>query len=115
MWHNRPGVRCRKQQATEIDSAASGILDLDPDPATWSAIQLHSTGSRPRSPLPVIAMTRSFPLPRTLHSQRRGSGGAPIFYRDVPLMPTVGTNESFSRFHFSHPSHQVASSRYSPD
>ena len=62
-----------------------------PDDATWAAIQAHSvagaatltiTGYRDGQ----VAYSRS----RITFTTSRDDVGAPIFYRDVPLMPTTG-------------------------
>jgi tetratricopeptide (TPR) repeat protein len=63
-----------------------------PDAATWSAVQLHSAG-RPATVTITgyrgkVAASRS----RITISTSRDPVGAPIFYRDVPLMPTAGAD-----------------------
>jgi hypothetical protein len=64
-----------------------------PNPATWSAIQLHSkehpatltiTGYRNDS----VAVSES----HIAFTTSTDPVGAPIFYRDVPLMPTANTD-----------------------
>jgi hypothetical protein len=64
-----------------------------PNPATWSAIQLHSkehpatltiTGYRNGS----VAVSES----HIAFTTSTDPVGAPIFYRDVPLMPTANTD-----------------------
>jgi hypothetical protein len=59
-----------------------------PDAATWDSIQAHS-----------VAAPATLVISRTVLSQARAAFttssdpvGAPIFYRDVPLMPTPGIN-----------------------
>ena len=61
-----------------------------PDPATWAAIRQHAvaspaditiTGFAPNNPLPVSAAHTSIQI-------SQDPVGAPIFYRDVPLMPS---------------------------
>ncbi|MGP0019830.1 MAG: TolB family protein [Candidatus Sulfotelmatobacter sp.] len=64
-----------------------------PDAATWSAIQ-SNTASQPAT----IILTgyrdgqTAFSQARMTLSTSLDPVGAPIFYRDVPLMPTKGTN-----------------------
>ena len=62
-----------------------------PDPATWQAIKRQSvavaatvtiTGFRADAPLQVVSRGKI-----TIHTSR-DAVGAPIFYRDVPLMPS---------------------------
>jgi hypothetical protein len=64
-----------------------------PDPATWSAIQAHSvekpanvviTGYRDGK----VAWSQS----KMQFTTSQDPVGAPIFYRDVPLMPSAGVN-----------------------
>jgi len=64
-----------------------------PDASTWAAIQAHSV--RAPATLVISGMRDG----RTVLSQARAAFttssdpvGAPIFYRDVPLMPTAGVN-----------------------
>lgn len=64
-----------------------------PDQATWSAIQLHSAG-RPAT-LTITGYRDDQMKSSQSHitfSTSLDPVGAPIFYRDVPLMPTEGTN-----------------------
>ncbi len=64
-----------------------------PDHATWSAIQLHSAG-RPAT-LTITGYRDSQTKSSQSHitfSTSLDPVGAPIFYRDVPLMPTEGTS-----------------------
>jgi len=64
-----------------------------PDPATWSAIQLHSTGQPATVTITGYRDDQIVSAPSHIaFSTSRDPVGAPIFYRDVPLMPTVGTN-----------------------
>jgi tetratricopeptide (TPR) repeat protein len=64
-----------------------------PDPATWSAIQLHSTGQPATVTITGYLNDQIVSAPSHIaFSTSRDPVGAPIFYRDVPLMPTVGTN-----------------------
>jgi tetratricopeptide (TPR) repeat protein len=64
-----------------------------PDPATWSAIQLHSTGQPATVTITGYLNDQIVSAPsHSAFSTSRDPVGAPIFYRDVPLMPTVGTN-----------------------
>jgi len=76
----------------ELNAQQAASWVWTPDAATWSAIQLHSkahpatlaiTGyrnGRVVSPAGQVAFTTS-----------ADEVGAPIFYRDVPLMPTANT------------------------
>ncbi len=64
-----------------------------PDAATWQAIQSHSSES------PATVTITGYTHARGASSQARISlttssdpVGAPIFYRDVPLMPSAGAN-----------------------
>jgi tetratricopeptide (TPR) repeat protein len=64
-----------------------------PDAATWAAIQAHSTSQ------PATVTITGYSRERGATSQARISlststdpVGAPIFYRDVPLMPSQGAN-----------------------
>jgi tetratricopeptide (TPR) repeat protein len=64
-----------------------------PEPAMWSAMQSHSTGQ------PATMTITGFRNRTNPSSQARfkfttspDPVGAPIFYRDVPLMPTEGAN-----------------------
>jgi len=64
-----------------------------PDPATWATIQAHSVAA------PATLVIGGMRDGRTVLSQSRVAFttsadpvGAPIFYRDVPLMPTLGVN-----------------------
>jgi tetratricopeptide (TPR) repeat protein len=64
-----------------------------PDPATWSAMQLHSTGQPATVTIAGYRNDRIVSAPSHMaFSTSKDPVGAPIFYRDVPLMPTVGTN-----------------------
>ena len=81
---NKPPTLTDQQAAT---------FTWTPDAATWTAIQAHSIASPARL---VISGMRDG---RTVLSQARVAFttsadpvGAPIFYRDVPLMPTLGVN-----------------------
>ena len=64
-----------------------------PDQATWSAIQRHSAG---RAATLTITGYRDGQIKssqsQTTFSTSLDPVGAPIFYRDVPLMPTEGAN-----------------------
>ncbi|MGD0367149.1 MAG: tetratricopeptide repeat protein [Acidobacteriaceae bacterium] len=64
-----------------------------PDAATWQAIQSHSTAG------PATLTITGYKDPNTTSSQGHitfttsvDPVGAPIFYRDVPLMPSAGAN-----------------------
>ena len=63
-----------------------------PDTATWSAMQLHSS-KRPATL--TITGYQNVKIASTAHIKFSTSidpVGAPIFYRDVPLMPSPGTD-----------------------
>jgi tetratricopeptide (TPR) repeat protein len=64
-----------------------------PDAATWAAIQLRSAAA-PAS-LTITGYRDGHPASAPTHVEfttSRDPVGAPIFYRDVPLMPTAGTD-----------------------
>jgi len=64
-----------------------------PDAATWAAIQSHSAAGAATM---VITGYReghvAYSQSRILFSTSKDPVGAPIFYRDVPLMPSAGVN-----------------------
>ncbi len=64
-----------------------------PDAATWAAIQKHSSG-RPASVRITGYRDGQKPISRSsiFLSTSTDPVGAPIFYRDVPLMPTMGVS-----------------------
>ncbi len=64
-----------------------------PDAATWAAIQSHSTG-QPASVSITGYRDGQIPFSRASISLSTSTDPvvAPIFYRDVPLMPTEGVN-----------------------
>lgn len=77
----------------ELTAAQSASWVWRPDAATWAAIQKHSVektatirimGMRGGTPGSIAGQVRI--------STSRDSVGAPIFYRDVPLMPTMNTD-----------------------
>lgn len=64
-----------------------------PDAATWATIQQHSV----ESPATISITGLKGGLPHAATGQirittSRDAVGAPIFYRDVPLMPTINTD-----------------------
>jgi tetratricopeptide (TPR) repeat protein len=64
-----------------------------PDPATWKTIQQHSV--KGPAILTVAGLNGNSPDSAAAHVSVTTSAdpvGAPIFYRDVPLMPSVNTN-----------------------
>jgi tetratricopeptide (TPR) repeat protein len=68
-----------------------------PDAATWSAIQQHSVAE----PATIAITGYSADKSRTSESRStfttsRDPVGAPIFYRDVPLMPSAGADGTVS-------------------
>jgi hypothetical protein len=64
-----------------------------PDAATWAAIQSHSASGAATM---VITGYReghtAYSQSRVLFTTSKDPVGAPIFYRDVPLMPSAGVN-----------------------
>ena len=64
-----------------------------PDRAAWAAMQVHSTVQPARFTITGYRDGRIVSAPSQISfSTSRDPVGAPIFYRDVPLMPTEGTN-----------------------
>ena len=64
-----------------------------PDPATWKTIQQHSV--KAPATLTIAGLNNGTPDSPAAHVSVTTSAdpvGAPIFYRDVPLMPSVNTN-----------------------
>ena len=64
-----------------------------PDAATWQTIQLHSAG--PSATLTITGYNLEHAAASRSHISLSTSNdpvGAPIFYRDVPLMPSAGAN-----------------------
>ncbi len=62
-----------------------------PDAATWSAMQLHSTGHPATVTITGFRDGSVVSAPAHIDfTTSRDPVGAPIFYRDVPLMPTEG-------------------------
>ncbi|MGA7339263.1 MAG: tetratricopeptide repeat protein [Terracidiphilus sp.] len=64
-----------------------------PDAATWQSIQSHSTGST--ATLTITGYNEAgapASFSRVKFSTSVDPVGAPIFYRDVPLMPSAGAN-----------------------
>ena len=65
----------------------------EPDEATWAAIQAHSVAAPATM---VITGYRdghvAFSQSRVQFTTSQDAVGAPIFYRDVPLMPSAGVN-----------------------
>jgi tetratricopeptide (TPR) repeat protein len=67
-----------------------------PDPATWAAIKQHSVEQPAVVTITGLkAGTSNTPVSRNSIklSTSRDPVGAPIFYRDVPLMPSEGTKD----------------------
>jgi tetratricopeptide (TPR) repeat protein len=64
-----------------------------PNPATWAAMQVHSTGQPATFTITGYRNGKIVSAPsRIAFSTSKDPVGAPIFYRDVPLMPTEGVN-----------------------
>jgi hypothetical protein len=87
-----PNCVGRPDDLPKLTPQQSATWTWSPDSATWSTIQSHSanrpatvtiTGYRERTALSQAHITLT---------TSRDPVGAPIFYRDVPLMPSRGTN-----------------------
>jgi tetratricopeptide (TPR) repeat protein len=63
-----------------------------PNAATWQAVQTHSTASPATLTITGFRNTRSTSEARIAFTTSSDPVGAPIFYRDVPLMPSKGAN-----------------------
>jgi len=77
----------------QLTAAQAASWVWRPDAAIWGAIQMHSvekpatiriTGLRGGNPAPIAGQVRI--------TTSKDRVGAPIFYRDVPLMPTMNTD-----------------------
>ena len=76
-----------------LTAQQAAMFTWAPDASTWAAIQAHSVKA------PATLVISGMRDGRTVLSQARVAFttssdpvGAPIFYRDVPLMPTLGVN-----------------------
>ena len=81
------------EEAPKLTPQQAATLTWTPDANTWSAIQLHSTGH------PAMVTITGYRNGQNAYSRSHISIStsadpvdAPIFYRDVPLMPTKGVN-----------------------
>jgi len=65
-----------------------------PDSATWSAIQAHSTAQPATITITGYRNNSETPISQSHMTLSTSADpvGAPIFYRDVPLMPSQGAN-----------------------
>ena len=64
-----------------------------PDPATWSAVKQHSSGKAATIVFTGLGKDgREISSGRISLTTSKDPVGAPIFYRDVPLMPSEGVN-----------------------
>jgi len=61
-----------------------------PDPATWATIKQHSVGQAATVTITGWRAERAVSRGRLSLRTSRDPVGAPIFYRDVPLMPSEG-------------------------
>jgi len=88
-----PECVSRTNELPKLTSQQAASWAWTPDPATWSAIQTHSTDH------PATITITGYRNSQTPTSQSHMAlststdpVGAPIFYRDVPLMPSQGAN-----------------------
>jgi hypothetical protein len=63
-----------------------------PDAATWSAIQTHSMGQEASLVITGYRDGKAYSQSNLQFTTSKDPVGAPIFYRDVPLMPSAGVN-----------------------
>ena len=63
-----------------------------PDADTWKAIQSHSAGAQAALAITGYRDGNAVSTAKTSFSTSNDPVGAPIFYRDVPLMPSKGAN-----------------------
>jgi hypothetical protein len=63
-----------------------------PDAATWSAIQAHSVAASATLTITGYRDGQSWSTSHVDFATSKDEVGAPIFYRDVPLMPSVNTS-----------------------
>jgi WD40-like Beta Propeller Repeat len=88
-----PDCVANPQDVPRLTPQQAASLTWTPDSNTWTDIQLHSTGK------PATITITGYRNGETAFSQSHltmttslDPVGAPIFYRDVPLMPTKGTD-----------------------
>ena len=65
-----------------------------PDPATWEAIQKHSLSGRATLTISGYRNDAAVSQARITFTTSKDEVGAPIFYRDVPLMPAAGNGQA---------------------
>jgi hypothetical protein len=63
-----------------------------PDEGTWAAIQAHSVAGAATITITGYRDGKSWSQSRVRFSTSKDEVGAPIFYRDVPLMPSINTS-----------------------
>ena len=81
---NKPPTLTAQQAATFI---------WTPDTATWATIQAHSVAAPARLVISGIGDSHTvISQSQVAFTTSSDPVGAPIFYRDVPLMPTLGVN-----------------------
>ena len=77
----------------KLTSQEAASWTWTPDAATWSAIQAHSR--KLPATVTISGYSKSHALSSVSHislTTSKDPVGAPIFYRDVPLMPSAGAN-----------------------
>ncbi len=83
----------KEEDVPTLTAQQAATLVWSPDQSTWSIIQAHSVNA---SATVTITGYRNGRGPvsqaRVTFTTSADPVGAPIFYRDVPLMPTKGTN-----------------------
>ena len=88
-----PECTSNPEEAPKLTPQQAATWTWTPDAATWAAIQLHSTGQTATVTITgyrggQIAFSQS----HISISTSEDPVDAPIFYRDVPLMPTKGVD-----------------------
>jgi WD40-like Beta Propeller Repeat len=63
-----------------------------PDPGTWAAIQVHSIAGAATLTVTGFRDGKPWSQSRVRFSTSKDEVGAPVFYRDVPLMPSINTS-----------------------
>jgi len=95
-------------QPPKLPAQQAATWTWKPDPATWAAIQAHSI-EKPAT-LTITGYRNghvAFSQARINFTTSKDEVGAPIFYRDVPLMPDAGIGEAVaplaqSKIHLIH-------------
>lgn len=77
-------------QLPKLTAKQAATWTWKPDAATWKTIQQHSVQAP--AILTVTPGAAASPAARIAFTTSPDPVGAPIFYRDVPLMPSVNTN-----------------------